>query len=458
MKLILVCLLGFFALIQADEVLPSSRFTDDFFKSINLEDVSIPKVRVNEWASIYGGQIQCHLASTYDPDCFTKETLYTWNYEKSGNEYEIYHFLFDKNGTAELLNYRLGQTLLSVNMRAVGEATKWDRDYKSPSKIPRILHYCWYTSEANPFEVPINLRKDAIKSIRKFKKNKWTIYFWVNNKTLIPETIKEFEKEGVQVREHWELNWHPGAKKFYDWVAENGFYARTSDITRSQFLYEYGGIFTDLDVEWKAVPEHIVKTYDIWGVSHSSLVEVYLYAGVARNQIYFDTLEVYGHIFDLLQVPYFKANGISWINSYLFCWSACFLNGVLNQKGINPLLIDIYSQGEIQQKFFQNYLFMHMHKRSWTKNKFGQTRHSFSPNPNEAEQRGFSYHLQLTSRKGVLPDDQILSMTKQDERIFLSLNTEIEFYEYRRKMNDIMSKKENATNAEVGNGSQNSNL
>ncbi len=74
-------------------------------------------------------------------------------------------------------------------------------------KIPRILHHVWVTNEETKKEIPKEDIQHVLDTDKIFSQSKqrWEHIVWTNDKSLIPNSVKELESKGVQVRELTEI-------------------------------------------------------------------------------------------------------------------------------------------------------------------------------------------------------------------------------------------------------------
>jgi hypothetical protein len=106
---------------------------------------------------------------------------------------------------------------------------------KNNNKIPKIIHYCWFGRGKMP--------ELAIKCIDSWKKN-------------LPDyEIKEWNED------NFDINYNRYVKEAY----ESKKFAFVSDVARLHAIYEYGGIYLDLDVEVLKSLDPLLKHHAYFG-------------------------------------------------------------------------------------------------------------------------------------------------------------------------------------------------
>lgn len=138
------------------------------------------------------------------------------------------------------------------------------------NKIPYLTHYIWATSEKHPKEISsgnIKRIKDTLITLKTNNPN-YNHYLWVNNRKLIPHTIKQLSEYKVIVKNISSLS---RFKEFQDVLSflEKFNFASYSDFVRLLVTEEYGGIYMDVDVHlYKEIEvlEYIHKFFDLFMV------------------------------------------------------------------------------------------------------------------------------------------------------------------------------------------------
>lgn len=117
--------------------------------------------------------------------------------------------------------------------------------------IPKKIHYCWFGYGDKPQEV-----KDCIHSWRKY----------------LPEwQIQEWNEQ------NYDITKHPYMKEAY----EAKKWAYVSDMARLDILYNQGGVYLDVDVEFvKPLPLEYLKYEGFCGFEHTTTVAPGLIFGI----------------------------------------------------------------------------------------------------------------------------------------------------------------------------------
>lgn len=127
--------------------------------------------------------------------------------------------------------------------------------------IPKIVHYCWFGGQEKPDEV-----KQCIASWRKYLPG-WEICEW--NETNFDIDRYLYTKEAYALKK----------------------WAFVSDVARLQILYENGGIYLDVDVEFiKPFPEEYLRYEGICGFEHTATIAPGLLFGIQKGHPFMKTL------------------------------------------------------------------------------------------------------------------------------------------------------------------------
>ena len=173
-------------------------------------------------------------------------------------------------------------------MRSVGymdglfddPAALWDKKHKnlnakaaSMPKIPRIVHYVWLISEKKEMDArDIN---NIIRTKELFSHSKetclpgveeWKHIVWTNDKGLFPDSVKELESNGIQVREISEIEDHLRfGKKVIELIGQKGWRGAVVDVLKYDLIYYFGGISANLNFVFTRDIEREIYTYDYLG-------------------------------------------------------------------------------------------------------------------------------------------------------------------------------------------------
>lgn len=136
-------------------------------------------------------------------------------------------------------------------------------EIKKKSKIPKIVHYCWFGGKEKPEQV-----KKCIASWHKYLQD-YQIIEW-NEK-------------------NFDINQYQYAKDAY--VAKK--YAFVSDVARVQALLKYGGIYFDTDVEVLKNFDDILDARCLLGFEEGNYIATSMMATVPNYPLFNDFLQLY---------------------------------------------------------------------------------------------------------------------------------------------------------------------
>lgn len=120
--------------------------------------------------------------------------------------------------------------------------------------IPPIIHYCWFGGN----ELPI-IALECIESWKKFFPD-WEIREWNENNYDVNEN--QYVKDAYELQK----------------------WAFVSDVARLKALYEYGGIYLDVDVEFiKPLPKEYLSYEGLMGFEYTKTIAPGLILGVEKG-------------------------------------------------------------------------------------------------------------------------------------------------------------------------------
>lgn len=134
---------------------------------------------------------------------------------------------------------------------------------KSPQKIPKIVHYCWFGNNEKP---PI-----VEKCIRSWKKHLSDYEFIEWNESNVDLQQNRYAQEAYQL------------KKF----------AFVSDYVRVKALYEYGGIYLDTDVEVYKSFNDLLHQESFWGFEQENYIATSTIGAAPNNKLISEFLKLY---------------------------------------------------------------------------------------------------------------------------------------------------------------------
>ena len=199
------------------------------------------------------------------------ELLFNNNYKKI-NPDVFCHYLwvvgrsyYDLNELSQLLdNPYLVLDKKYKNLNAKPAATP---------KIPRIIHHIWLTNTRQKKDISESAIENICKTRDLFFRSKgsflpkakqWEHIVWVNDKALIPETVKKLEEKNIQVREISEIEDHLKLGKKVRDLIKDGSWGMASDTLRYDLVNYLGGVYADVNFVFKRNIEDEIYKYDFF--------------------------------------------------------------------------------------------------------------------------------------------------------------------------------------------------
>ncbi len=169
-------------------------------------------------------------------------------------------------------DFQIGKTLLfrekiqykdldrfAEKMHEASQKEKLDRN-----SIPNVLHHIWLTHPDNPREIFAGDLQTVLKNKKLFSKDpvKWRHIVWTNDTSLIPNSTKTLEKEGIEVIS---IQDHRDNIELFNLIMgliDLRLFGAASDILRYSILNHMGGVYVDLNfIFHKRIYETLFK-YD----------------------------------------------------------------------------------------------------------------------------------------------------------------------------------------------------
>ena len=140
------------------------------------------------------------------------------------------------------------------------------------NKIPYLVHHIWLTHPSSPREISINDILNTLNTKKKFEEssNKWNHIIWTNNKTLIPESIEQLEKEGITIRS---IQYYKENIRLFESISDLinlKQWGMASDILRYSLVEYFGGVYADLNFELTRTVESEMHKYDFFAQSYTN--------------------------------------------------------------------------------------------------------------------------------------------------------------------------------------------
>jgi spore coat polysaccharide biosynthesis predicted glycosyltransferase SpsG len=179
---------------------------------------------------------------------------------------------------SHFLNGKIFQEVYSVLNKGYQKADQLlnidHNQCKSYGNIIRKVHTVWVTDPKNPkesfpdqaLETKILLNKHILQSCG----YEWEFIIWTNDKSLLPNTMNFVNKNGIKLKNVYDLD--PYSKTTFDYLInaasksqyfKKGFLSMTSDLLRYHVLKQFGGLYLDIDYKLLKNPEYIFHHVDI---------------------------------------------------------------------------------------------------------------------------------------------------------------------------------------------------
>ena len=91
----------------------------------------------------------------------------------------------------------------------------------------------------------------------------WKHFLWTNDKSLLPQTVKWAEEQGIIVREMKELDCFKDYEDLLQYTIDQNV-VMASDLARFMVLYELGGMYIDIDQVMYEFDERVLS-FDFLG-------------------------------------------------------------------------------------------------------------------------------------------------------------------------------------------------
>lgn len=165
--------------------------------------------------------------------------------------------------------YGLSETRVKELRAGVFESSIAKLSHLNPQgeSIPLITHRMWITPNHAPHEAPeIGLTR-YIESVRFLKdKGNYTHYFWCLDKSKIPLTLARLKNSEVghliKIRELKEIEPKIKGLKTIKLLIRERYFVAATDFIRTNLVFLFGGIYTDLPWTFKTDITPLLRNYD----------------------------------------------------------------------------------------------------------------------------------------------------------------------------------------------------
>lgn len=136
----------------------------------------------------------------------------------------------------------------------------------SEPQIPLIIHHIWVTNDKVRREISAENMYNILETNKLFKNSKyqWRLIVWINDRNLIPGSVKELEKNGIEVMEIATIKDQLSLYNKTNELIAQGAWGMASDILRYEILKLMGGIYADIDALFLKEPIEEVNKYDLF--------------------------------------------------------------------------------------------------------------------------------------------------------------------------------------------------
>ncbi len=142
--------------------------------------------------------------------------------------------------------------------------TNLDAPKAEINKIPYLVHHVWLTHPQSPREIdPVDIA-NVLETKRIFENSnkKWAFVVWTNDKSLIPNSVLELERHGVEVKSMYSLREELRLFNRVEELIANKHWGMASDILRYSLVEHLGGVYADLNFEFKRTIEDEMYKFD----------------------------------------------------------------------------------------------------------------------------------------------------------------------------------------------------
>jgi len=163
-----------------------------------------------------------------------------------------------------------------------------ERDLKA--KMPYVVHHIWFTSSDNAKEIMSQDLENVsnTKDIFATAPVDWNHIVWVNDKNLIPNSIRFLESKGVEVRSIYD---YADSLDCFDIIVDLisiKDWGKASDLARYAIIKDLGGIYADLNFKFTRHLTDEAHKYNFIGkikeaaYLHDVFIENYFF-GASKN-------------------------------------------------------------------------------------------------------------------------------------------------------------------------------
>lgn len=199
---------------------------------------------------------------------FTEDSLRRINDWQTGPRFFRYAVAPEEKISVDALCRRADETFKKNHPRFSCSPNVLEAQEKP--RIPLVSHTIWLTDPENPKELTTQYLNWYQASVQcNLKENGWRHFFWIQDKGLLPETMKNLDSD-VEVKlisrdlpDDFHLKNH-----FYRELGKKK-YGKASDVLRCVILNYYGGVYRDVDLIFLKPLTALNYGYDLYvGMEH----------------------------------------------------------------------------------------------------------------------------------------------------------------------------------------------
>lgn len=177
-----------------------------------------------------------------------------------------------------------------------------DQKYKNLSakksvvaKMPYIVHHIWLTHTSAPREIRPQDLAIVIANKRTFELSSvnWRHIVWTNDKSLIPESVKKLEAEGIEVCSICDYKNKLKLWEIIEDLIDKQLWGMASDALRYSIVHLFGGIYADLNFTFSRALTEEVHRYNFLGLSFEFYeIMPYMFLASQKHPVLDKALEI----------------------------------------------------------------------------------------------------------------------------------------------------------------------
>eukprot|EP00347_Sterkiella_histriomuscorum_P023346 403334996 len=146
---------------------------------------------------------------------------------------------------------------------------QFERSKNGKPQVELKTHRVWVTDPQNPREMldylgDLNVMHRMIQTNKILQEGNhyWEHIFWVNDRKLLPKTVKWLEDNGFIIRELNQLTMDAFVLKRINILIEDGQLVQSADVARNLILAQEGGMYIDTDISIEQWDNEILYASD----------------------------------------------------------------------------------------------------------------------------------------------------------------------------------------------------